>query len=248
MSLRKSPRDLELIRVAGRYLAEVLAEASEHAKPGLELLELDVLIAKAIAARNSTPSFLGFHGFPNSACLSLNEQVVHGIPDTRQLKAGDVLGIDVGLWYEGVCVDSAVTVGIGAIGAEAKRLLEVTTAALEAGIAQIKPGRRVGSVSYAIQQVAESENLGIVRSLTGHGVGHAVWEAPEVPNFGRPGDGALLHAGMVLAIEPMLTLGGGDVLTQIDGWGIITADGSLAAQMEHTVIVTERGTEIVTRL
>ena len=244
--LRKSPQDLAKIRIAGTHLREVIARACTVAKPGMTLLELDASIAADIRSRNCTPSFLGFQGFPNSACLSVNEQVVHGIPTDRVLVEGDVLGIDVGLWYEGICVDSASTVAIGSVSQEALDLLTRTQEALKAGIRAVKPGRRVGSISAAVQNVAEGYGLGIVRALTGHGVGHAIWERPEIPNYGRVGDGMLLQAGMVLAIEPMLTTGGGEVLTQIDGWGIVTADGSLAAQFEYTVIVTRTGAEIVT--
>jgi methionyl aminopeptidase len=246
MSLRKTPQELATIRIAGKYLAEVIASASRAAQPGIVLRELDLHIANEIAARDCIPSFLKFQGFPANSCLSLNEQVVHGIPDGRVLKEGDVLGIDVGLWYKNLCVDSATTIGIGTISNEATRLLTATQKALQQGIAAIRPGRRVGAISYSVQNIAEEANLGIVRALTGHGVGHDIWEAPSIPNYGRATDGMLLRAGMVLAIEPMLTLGSGEVLTEIDGWGIVTADSSLAAQFEHTVIVTEHGAEIVT--
>ena len=213
---------------------------------GMTTSDLDDIISDLITTEDCTASFLGYDGFPRSSCLSINQQVVHGIPGTRMLADGDVLGIDVGLWYKGICVDGAVTIIIGQGSEEAERLLECTKQALFAGIRAIKPFRRVGSISQAIQQVAEENGLGIVRALTGHGVGHHVHEPPEVPNLGRIGDGALLKPGMVLAIEPMFTLGSGDVLTEVDGWGIVTADGSLAAQFEHTVIITARGAEIVT--
>jgi len=248
MSLRKTPQELSILRTGGRFLAEVIAIASEAAKPGVVLRDLDALIAKEIIARDSTPSFLKFQGFPANSCLSLNEQVVHGIPDGRVLKEGDILGIDVGLWYQKLCVDSAVTVPIGQVSKEAERLLSITQKALAKGISAVRPGRRVGSISYSVQSVAEAANLGIVRALTGHGVGHAIWEAPEIPNYGRTSDGMILRPGMVLAIEPMFTLGKGEVLTEIDGWGIVTTDGSLAAQFEHTVIVTEHGAEIITQV
>ena len=248
MSLIKSPDDQALIRKAGHYLAEVLEAARPLAIPGAVLLDIDKSIHDHIVRLGCRPSFLGFDGFPKSSCLSVNEQVVHGIPSDRVLKEGDILGIDVGLWYGQVCVDAAITVPVGKVAPETARLLAVTQEALKAGIAAIKPFRRVGSISAAVQAVAERENLGIVRALTGHGVGHHVHESPEVPNIGRIGDGALLRPGMVLAIEPMLTLGGGDVETEVDGWGIITADKSLSAQFEHTVIITQKGAEVVTKI
>ncbi len=247
MALIKSAADLKKIRLAGPLLGKVLAEAKAFAQPGRTLLEVDALIHKAIVDAGARPSFLGYEGFPNASCLSLNDEVVHGIPNQRILKEGDLLGIDVGLWLDGVCVDAAVTVGIGTVSEASENLLETTQLALAQGIAALKPFRRVGAVSRAVQMTAEEAGLGIVRALTGHGVGHQVHEAPEVPNVGKTSDGILLRPGMVLAIEPMLTLGRGDVVTDIDGWTVRTRDGSLAAQFEHTVIVTEKGAEIVTK-
>lgn len=247
MSLLKSSSDQTLLRQAGKKLGQVLIAAKEKAIPGISLVELDTFIHQHIEELGCRPSFLGYEGFPNAACLSLNAQVVHGIPDHRVLAEGDILGIDVGLWQAHVCVDAALTVPVGKASSEAERLLKITQEALAAGIKAVKPYRRVGAISAAIQEVAERNGLGIVRALTGHGVGHHVHEAPAIPNVGHPSDGAVLRPGMVLAIEPMLTLGTGDVLTEIDGWGIVTADSSLSAQFEHTIIVTSRGAEIVTR-
>jgi methionyl aminopeptidase len=246
MSLIKTPKDLSLIRQAGRKLGKILAEIPEKVFVGISLIEIDQIIHQQILESGSTPSFLNFEGFPNASCLSLNAQVVHGIPDRRVLKEGDILGIDVGLWFQGVCVDAAVTVGVGLISPEAQKLIEDTRRSLEAGIKAVKPFRRIGAISAAVEQVAEKNKRGIVRNLTGHGVGHHVHEEPEIPNFGHPSDGILMRPGMVLAIEPMLTLGSGEVLTEIDGWGITTVDHSLAAHFEHTVIVTNRGVEVVT--
>lgn len=248
MALIKSQSDIQQLRSAGKILAATLAHAHSLAKPGVSLLELDKQIEAFIRSNGCKPSFLGYEGFPNASCLSLNAEVVHGIPNERVLKEGDVLGIDVGLWKGSVCVDSAITVGVGEISAEAQELLGHTQAALKAGIAAAKPFRRVGAISHAVQEYAELEELGIVRALTGHGVGHQVHEDPEVPNYGRVSDGILLRPGMVLAIEPMLTLGSGDVITEVDGWTVTTADGSLSAQFEHTVLITQRGAEILTKL
>lgn len=246
MSLIKSKEDILALRAGGKILAQVLRNAAEKAQPGVCLLDLNKSIHDEIIASGSTPAFLGFDGFPYSSCLSLNAEVVHGIPDERILKDGDILGIDVGLWYKGLCVDSAVTAPVGKVSPEAAALLKDTQAALQAGIKAIRPFRRVGSISQSVQDSAEKANRGIVRSLTGHGVGHKLHEDPSIPNFGRASDGILLRPGMVLAIEPMLTTGSGEVYTEVDGWTVTTVDHSLSAQFEHTVLVTSKGAEILT--
>lgn len=247
MSLIKTPQDIKELRVGGKILANVLREAEKAVKVGLSLMELDTLIERLIDEAGAKPSFLNYDGFPAASCLSLNSQVVHGIPDGRVLKQGDILGIDVGLWYNNLCVDAAITVGVGEITKEAKDLLAHTQEALNLAIKSIKPFYRIGMISQTIQNCAEKYNHGIVRGLTGHGVGHHVHEDPSIPNFGRATDGILMKPGQVLAIEPMLTNGGGEVGTEIDGWGIVTLDDSLAAQFEHTVLVTQRGAEILTK-
>jgi methionyl aminopeptidase len=246
MSLIKSPADISLLRIAGKKLGGVLRLGEDTAREGLTLLELDAILHEQIRLEGCKPSFLGFEGFPNASCLSVNHQVVHGIPNDYVLQEGDILGIDLGLWYEGVCVDAARTVAIGTVSHEAADLLAHTQEALKAGIQAAKPFRRVGAISQAVQERAEKYGHGIVRSLTGHGVGHKVHEDPEVPNYGRSSDGILLRPGMVLAIEPMLTTGGGEIVTEDDGWTVSTADGSLSAQFEHTVVITQRGHEILT--
>lgn len=246
MSLIKSKEDIAALRVGGKILAQVLRNAAQKAQPGVNLLDLNQSIHNEIVSNGCTPAFLGFDGFPYSSCLSLNDEVVHGIPDERILKEGDILGIDVGLWYKGLCVDSAVTAPVGKVSPEAASLLKDTQAALKAGIKAIRPFRRVGSISQSVQESAESNHRGIVRALTGHGVGHKLHEDPSVPNFGRASDGILLRPGMVLAIEPMLTTGSGEVYTEVDGWTVTTVDHSLSAQFEHTVLVTSKGAEILT--
>jgi methionyl aminopeptidase len=247
MSLIKTPKDLANIRIAGRILAQILDDARQFVRPGITTLELDEYIASLMATNKVKPSFLGFEGFPGNACLSVNDQVVHGIPGRRILEEGDNIGIDCGLWYEKICVDGAITVPVGSISQEHQRLLDATQEALAAGIKAAKPFRRIGAISQAIQEVAEKHGMGIVRTLTGHGVGHQVHEAPEIPNFGKSTDGTLIKPGMVLAIEPMFTMGNPDVLTEIDGWGVVTADRSLAAHFEHTVIITSKGAEVATK-
>jgi methionyl aminopeptidase len=249
--IAKTPQDITKLRKAGALLARVLRDAQAAAIPGVILEDLDKQIHAWITAAGATPSFLGHQGYRYTSCLSVNEQVVHGIPSSYVLQKGDVLGIDVGLWLDGVCVDAARTEVVGMLRSEApntvQHLLDHTQEALKAGMAAAKPGRRVGSIGAAVQDVADRYGLGIVRALCGHGVGKAVWEAPEVPNYGRTSDGPLLRVGQVLAIEPMLTLGGGDVVTLIDGWTVASADGSLAAQMEETVLITKSGVEVLTR-
>lgn len=246
MALIKSKQDILALRAGGKILAQVLRDAAAATLPGVSLLDLNTRIHEQITASGSTPAFLGFDGFPFSSCLSLNSEVVHGIPDERILTEGDILGIDVGLWHQGLCVDAAVTVGVGTISDEAHALLEDTHKALLAAIKAIKPFRRVGVISQTVGEYAEKRNRGIVRSLTGHGVGHKLHEEPSVPNFGRASDGILLRPGMVLAIEPMLTTGSGEVYTEVDGWTVSTVDHSLSAQFEHTVLVTSKGAEILT--
>jgi methionyl aminopeptidase len=247
MPLIKSADDIKAIRRAGLLWNRVLEQAVAAVKPGVSLRDLNSIIESAIRAGGGTPSFLGHEGFPAASCLSLNAEVVHGIPDGRLLKDGDILGIDVGIWLDNRCVDAAITVPVGTVNEDAHRLLQLTMEALEIGVAAAKPGRKVGAISNAIQQFAEQHDLGIVRSLTGHGVGHKVHEDPEVPNYGKPTDGPLLRPGMVLAIEPMLALGSGSTYTDVDGWTVLTADGSLSAQFEYTVIITPRGAEVVTK-
>lgn len=246
MSLIKTPQEIATLRQAGRILGEVLAAAEAMVKPGLNLLDLEKSIHAHILQEDAKPSFLGYEGFPNASCLSVNDELVHAIPKDRTLQEGDIIGIDVGLWYKGLCVDSAITVGVGTISTEAQRLLTITQKALDLGIKAVKPFQRVGRIGHAVQTLGEKEKMGIVRTLTGHGVGHEVHEDPSVPNLGKPTDGMLLRPGMVLAIEPMFTLGSDAVVTDIDGWSIRTQDGSLSAQFEHTIVVTAKGAEILT--
>jgi len=246
MSLIKPPADLKLLRIAGKKLGDVLRLGEEKAKAGMTLLELDAILHQAITDEGGKPLFIGFEGYPNASCLSVNDQVVHGIPSDYIMRDGDIVGIDLGLWLGHVCVDAARTIAIGQISPKAAHLLEATQVALKAGINAAKPFRRVGAISQSVQDSAELNGLGIVRALTGHGVGHHMHEEPEVPNYGRASDGILLRPGMVLAIEPMLTTGGGEIVTADDGWTVSTADGSLAAQFEQTIIITPRGHEVIT--
>lgn len=248
MALIKSPTQLNHIREAGQKLARVLVAIKKQVEPGVTTLKLDQQISRLIKKQGATPSFLHYEGYPFTSCISVNEQVIHTFPGNYKLKAGDIVTIDVGLWFKKVCVDAARTYAVSTISPSNRALLIATRAALDAGIAQVQVGQRIGAISDSIQAVATTNKLGIVRSYTGHGVGSAVHEDPSIPNIGVKTDGPQIRAGMVLAIEPMFTLGSGDVYTANDGWTVVTVDKSWAAQFEDTVIVTPIGPEIVTRL
>jgi methionyl aminopeptidase len=242
----KGPAEFARMRRAGRVVAEVLAKITEAALPGVSLLTLDRLAAGIIAERGCLPSFLNYHGYPAHICLSLNETIVHGIPNGRALREGDVLAVDVGAIFEGWHGDAATTFGIGEISAEARRLLEVTERGLWAGIEQCRDGRRLGDVGHAISSVATAAGLGVVREYTGHGIGRQMHEEPQVLNYGEPGKGLRLKRGMAVCIEPMFNLGGHQTKVLEDGWTVVTADGSLSAHFEHTVAITHRGPEVLT--
>ncbi|MGH2720679.1 MAG: type I methionyl aminopeptidase [Actinomycetota bacterium] len=244
---RKSARDLEKMRRAGRALAEVHRELAKAIEPGVQIKELDMLADRLIRERGGIPSFLGYRGYPGCICASPNEIIVHGIPDERVLKGGDILSVDVGLTLDGWHADSAVTHAVGTIAPLARRLLEVTEASLAAGIEQCRPGRHLSDVSHAIEEVVVGEGFSVVREFVGHGIGRALHEDPQIPNFGPPGEGPVLEPGMVLAIEPMVNVGGWKTKTLGDGWTVVTLDGSLSAHFEHTVAVTENGPEVLTR-
>jgi len=242
----KSLREIELMRKSGTVTARVLADLMRAVKPGVRTQELDLLAERGIRSSGGVPTFKGYHGFPRSICTSVNEEVVHGIPGSHVLCEGDVLSIDIGTTLDGYVSDSAVTVGVGKISAEADRLLRVTQECLMLAIEQMHKGRRLGDVSWAVQQHAEAHGYGVVRELVGHGVGTKMHEEPQVPNYGSAGSGIVLRPGLVLAVEPMITLGSREVRTLKDGWTVATADGKLAAHFEHTIAVTEEGPKILT--
>jgi methionyl aminopeptidase len=244
----KTPAELAIMRESGRIVAETLALLAEQVRPGVTTGELDKLAYEHITKRGAVPSFKGYQGFPASICASVNEEVVHGIPGKRALQAGDLFSIDVGAFYRGFHGDSAITVPVGTITPEAQRLLDVAWQALEVGVAMARPGVRLGDLGAAIQEVIESAGYGVVRDLSGHGVGRRMHEAPSVLNYGERGRGMKLEPGMVIAIEPMLTAGAYLTRTLDDNWTIVTLDKSLAAHVEHTVAVTNNGPEILTRL
>lgn len=248
MIILKSKSEIEKIRVACRIVAEMLQKVEQAARPGITTLELDALAERGILMRGAVPAFKGYRGFPNSLCVSVNEQVVHGIPSKRRLKEGDIVGLDLGAIWHGYYGDAAVTVAIGRVSSTVERLLTITKGALSAGINEVKAGKHLSDISHAIQSHAETQGYSVVRTFVGHGIGTALHEEPQVPNFGPPGRGPRLKAGMVIAIEPMVNIGDAAVEILDDGWTVVTADGQLSAHFEHTVAITENGPEILTTL
>ncbi len=242
----KSAREIEVMRRSGAITAAVLTELMKTVRSGMTTGELDRLAEEGIRARGGLPTFKGYHGFPGSVCASVNDEVVHGIPGTRVLREGDLLSIDIGTTLEGYVSDSAVTVGVGEISDAARELLNATQTCLTIGIEQMECGKHVGDIGAAVQAYAESHGYGVVRELVGHGVGQAMHEEPQVPNYGKAGTGMELRPGLVLAIEPMITQGSPAVQIRKDGWTVVTADGKLAAHFEHTIAVTEDGPRVLT--
>lgn len=245
----KSPREVELMARAGRIVADVLALVRSKTAPGVTTWELDRIAEEFIRSHDgATPSFKGLYGFPATLCTSINSEVVHGIPSKKRLLAeGDILSVDVGACVGGLHGDSAITVPVGEISADAQRLLETTQRCLAAGIGAARAGAHVGDIGAAVQAVADAERFGVVRELVGHGIGSQFHEEPQVPNYGQPHRGPRLVAGMTIAIEPMINLGGPEVRTLGDKWTVVTADGSLSAHFEHTVLITEAGARILTQ-
>lgn len=246
MIIRKSPAEIELIAEAGRVLRACLDMLAEAAQPGVTTKELDRLAESFIRSRGGVPTFKGYRGFPASICASPNDMVVHGIPGATKLKNGDILGIDVGVTLKDYVADAAVSVGIGVVTDEARALMDVTQRSLELAIEQCRVDNRVGDISHAVQSYAEAHGYSVVRTLVGHGVGREMHEDPQVPNFGPPGHGPRLLEGMVLAIEPMINMGGPDVEVGSDNWAVYTVDGSLSAHFEHTVAITADGPRVLT--
>ena len=244
----KSPREMDVMAEAGRILAGTLAHMRDIVRPGMTTEDLDRAAEEFIRSHpGATPSFKGLYGFPKTLCTSINQEIVHGIPSPKRvLKEGSVVSVDCGVQYEGLHVDSAVTLPVGEISPEAQRLLDVTQESLAAGIAQARLGNHIGDIGHAVQQVAEGAGYGVVRELVGHGIGTRFHEEPQVPNYGSPKRGPRLLPGMTLAIEPMITAGSPATKTLKDKWTVVTADGSLAAHFEHTVAITESGPRVLT--
>ena len=242
----KSEREIELMIVAGRIVYETHQHIKNMVKPGVSLLQIDAEAEKFILSKGATPSFKGYEGFPNATCISVNEEVVHGIPSNRKLKNGDIVSIDIGANYKGYHGDSAWSYAVGNIDDDKKYLMEHTKKALFEGIKEVKPGNHVGDIGYAVEKYANAHHLGIVRELVGHGVGNNVHEDPDVPNYGNRHTGPILKEGMVIAIEPMLNLGSDDIVVEDNDWTITTLDKKPSAHFEHTVLVTKDGYQILT--
>ncbi|HVB63102.1 MAG TPA: type I methionyl aminopeptidase [Nitrolancea sp.] len=243
----KSSREIGIMRRAGAIVAEVLDLMRTAVRPGISLEELDRLARELIELRGGTPSFLGHQGFPSSICASVDEEVVHGIPGLDVLERGEIVSIDVGVLLDGYHADSALTLPVGAISDEAAKLIEITEASFYRGIEHARSGQRIGDISAAIQAVAEQHGFGIVRELTGHGIGRSLWEDPQIPNYGHAGTGPLLRPGMTIAVEPMFTTGDPSTMVLEDGWTVVTVDGGLAAHYEHTVLITNGEPELLTK-
>jgi methionyl aminopeptidase len=246
--LLKSPRELEHMRAAGRILAEVKALLLKLVKPGVSTKEIDAEVEALILARGAASAFKGYRGYPATVCTSINEEVVHGIPSPkRKLKEGDIIGLDLGCIVEGYYGDCAVTLPVGPVPPRVQELIDVTRESLDKAIVQCRVGNRIGDISHTVQVHCESHGFGVVRSFVGHGIGRALHEEPQVPNFGEAGRGPVLKAGMVLAIEPMVTMGAWEVQVLEDGWTAVTTDGSMAAHFEDTIAITEDGPDVLTR-
>jgi len=242
----KSPAEIERMAEAGALLTEVMDEIAAVVRPGVSTLELDRVAREGILERQAKPAFLGLYGFPATICASLNEVVVHGIPSAEPLRPGDIISIDIGLFYKGYAADMARTFAVGEVSEEARRLIRVTEESFWKGFEAARPGARLGDVSAAVQQHAEEAGFWVVREFVGHGIGREMHEDPQVPNFGRPGVGPKLRAGMTLALEPMITLSAAPVVVLDDGWTASSGRGNLAAHYENTVAITESGPRLLT--
>ena len=236
------------MRQAGKIVASVLLILKEYVKPGIKTKELDVIAEREVKRLGGKPSFKNYKGFPACICVSINDEIVHGIPGQRVLKEGDIVSLDFGAIYEGYQGDAAITVGAGKISPEAERLILSTEGALREGIKAARAGARLGDISYAIQKYAESRGYSVVREYTGHGIGRNMHEEPLIPNYGSPGTGPLLRKGMTFAIEPMLNIGGWETKVSSDDWTVKTLDGSLSAHFEHTIAITDDEAEVLTAL
>lgn len=243
----KKPEEIIAMRESGRILATVLQHLKAMVSPGVTERELAIEAARELKKLGGAPAFKGYQGFPDVICISRNDAIVHGIPSDAALADGDIISLDFGVTYKGMITDGAITVPVGKISHELSQLLSVTSSSLDAGIATLREGVQVGDIGAAVEAVLNLHKYGIVRELVGHGVGHHVHEDPNIPNYGRAGTGSTLHAGMTIAIEPMANLGTEMITMDRDGWTIRTADGAMSAHFEHTILITEDGSEVLTR-
>ncbi|MFZ5980658.1 MAG: type I methionyl aminopeptidase [Candidatus Zixiibacteriota bacterium] len=245
MIILKNKEQIEILRRAGRVVSQTLDMVAEVLKPGMTTGELDALIEEFIISRGAVPGFKNYQGYPASACISINEEVVHGIPGKRVINEGDIVSVDVGSIVDDYYGDSARTYAVGEITKEKRRLMDVTYKSLMAGIDKARKGHKLGEISAAVQKIAEDAGYGVVRQLVGHGIGRHMHEEPQVPNYGSPEEGPVLEVGTVIAIEPMVNMGTYNVKTMPDGWTVVTADGMPSAHFEHTVAVTDNGPDIL---
>ncbi|CCY28083.1 MAG: type I methionyl aminopeptidase [Candidatus Faecisoma sp.] len=243
----KTEEEIELMRIAGKIVGDTHNYLKQFIKPGIRTKELDKLAYDYILSRDATPSFKGYMGFPGTVCISINDEVVHGIPSNRKLKEGDIVSIDIGACYKGYHGDSAWSYPVGKISKEKEYLLKHTEESLFEGLKEAKSGNRIGDISHAIENHAKKYHLGVVKELVGHGIGNCVHQKPDVPNYGKRGCGMELKSGMTIAVEPMLTLGSPKVFILDDDWTIVTGDESPAAHFEHTILITDDGYEILTK-
>ncbi|MBF0504087.1 MAG: type I methionyl aminopeptidase [Candidatus Omnitrophica bacterium] len=243
----KSPIEVDILRKAGKILSSIVGQLQSSLTSGMTTKDIDLKAQELIQKNNVVAAFKGYHGFPGAACVSVNEGVVHGIPGKRVICNGDIVSIDIGIIYEGYYSDMAVTVPIGTPSVEIRRLLDVTRESLYRGIDQAREGRRLSDISFAVQNFVEMHGFSVVRDFVGHGIGRALHEDPEIPNYGRPSEGPVLAEGMVFAIEPMVNMGTHRTRTLADGWTVVTEDGKPSAHFEHTIAITSKGPEILTQ-
>ncbi|MEP6921962.1 MAG: type I methionyl aminopeptidase [bacterium] len=248
MIIGKSKKEIEKMRAAGQLIGSVLQELKGMVAPGITTLELDRAAEKMIRDAGALPTFKGYHGFPYSICASVNEQVVHGFPSEYLLKEGDIFSIDCGATLEGFVGDTATTVPVGQVSEEWLRLIKITEDCLERAIEQCRPGKHLGDIGWAVQELAEASGYSVVRDYVGHGIGRQMHEDPQIPNYGKPGHGPKVKAGYVFAVEPMVNLGGQHTKVLADGWTVVTLDGKPSAHTEHTIAITEEGPEVLTRV
>lgn len=248
MIIGKSRKEIEKMRAAGQLVGAVLQKLREMVVPGITTLEVDQAAERMIREAGALPTFKGYHGFPYSICASVNEQIVHGFPSRYQLKDGDLFSIDCGVTLEGYVGDTATTVPVGNVRPEWLKLVEVTEQCLERAIEQCRPGKHLGDIGWAVQELAESHGYSVVRDYVGHGIGRQMHEDPQIPNYGKPGQGVKIKVGYVFAVEPMVNLGTHQTKVLSDGWTVVTLDGLPSAHSEHTIAVTEEGPEVLTRV
>ncbi len=247
MIILKSPDEIKRISESCRIVAETLEGIRKNIVPGITTKEIDEFAESFVISKKAKPAFKGYRNYPSTVCASVNEQVVHGIPSSIKLKEGDIISLDMGVYYKGFYGDAAVTLPVGAVSTQARKLMDVTKQALDEGIKMAVVGNRLSDISSAIQKHSESEGFSVVRNFVGHGIGRELHEEPQIPNYGRPGEGPKLVEGMTLAIEPMINAGGWEIVILDDGWTAVTKDKSLSAHFEHTIAITKNGQDILTK-